>query len=171
MNTKKKENRIIENHGDWLEVDVSTPKHPDAVMMIDKFDYFYIKAIGAGYIRARELGRNTYAYCSISRKSKRVHRLIVEGVEIIDHINRDGLDNRRSNLRACTATINCVNSRVQKNNKSGVRGVRWRPDKGRWVAQININDVTTHVGSFVDFFEAVCARKSAEIEYYGGVIA
>ncbi|GAH20073.1 unnamed protein product, partial [marine sediment metagenome] len=43
----------------------------------------------------------------------------------IDHINRDGLDNRKCNLRPCTNSQNQKNSKLRKDNKSGLRGVRW----------------------------------------------
>ena len=66
--------------------------------------------------------------------SKRMHRIIAntpKGMET-DHINREKLDNRRSNLRVCTQHENQMNRGKQKNNKSGYKGVfsarkKWRP--------------------------------------------
>lgn len=55
---------------------------------------------------------------------------------VVDHINRDRLDNRRSNLRICTETQNKSNIPMRASNRSGYRGVYWRRDKG-WYAQVN----------------------------------
>ena len=76
----------------------------------------------------------TYARGSITRivggKKKRyrplLHRYVLEVSDtsvIIDHINGDGLDNRRSNLRIATHTENCRNARLSARNSSGLKGV------------------------------------------------
>lgn len=66
----------------------------------------------------------TYAVAWAAGKKIRMHRLIMGAAkgQIIDHANHDGLDNRRSNLRFCTHSQNCANSRFG-NAKAGFRGV------------------------------------------------
>lgn len=72
-----------------------------------------------------------------------MHRLITnveDGLEV-DHINGDGLDNRKSNLRKCTHLQNLRNKPVYKNSKSGYKGVWWKATKKRWISCIVIGKV------------------------------
>lgn len=85
----------------------------------------------------------------------------------IDHINRDGLDNRVCNLRFATFSQNNMNKGVQKNNTSGCTGVDWHKAKGVWRARIKINRKTIELGNFADKKDAIKARKLAEIKYFG----
>lgn len=84
----------------------------------------------------------------------------------IDHINGIRDDNRIENLRDVTHTENMHNQKRPKNNRSGVVGVSWaggRSDK--WYATICVHRKFINLGHYEDFFEAVCARKSAELKY------
>lgn len=66
-------------------------------------------------------------------------------------------------LRNVDGQENTKNKRKYQNNSSGVAGVhRWR--ETQWRAQITINKIKTHLGLYDDFFNAVCARKSAELK-------
>jgi len=83
----------------------------------------------------------------------------------IDHINQIKNDNRWCNLREVTRVENKRNVALQRNNKSGVHGVHQRLRDDRWCAQIKIQQETIPLGSSLDFFEAVCMRKSAEAKH------
>ncbi len=65
---------------------------------------------------------------------------------VVDHINRDTLDNRRKNLRVCTYSQNSCNSITPSNNTSGIKGVSKRRNK--WVVYIGINNKTMYGGAF-----------------------
>lgn len=56
----------------------------------------------------------------------------------VDHVNGDGLDNRRANLRAVTRTENLRHRNTFRNNKSGFKGVSFNPVNGKWRATLNI---------------------------------
>ena len=84
----------------------------------------------------------------------------------VDHINRDKLDNRRSNLRVCTHQENDWNKLAGTRNKSGYSGVK-ENGKGKWLASIIINKKPKHLGTFNTYEEAVEARIKAEKEYFG----
>ena len=91
---------------------------------------------------------------------------------VTDHINGDPLDNRRSvNLRIATYQENQVNRhRLNKNNKTGIRGVNYYPHLSEthpWKAQIKVNYKSFHLGMFASRDEAIAARKAAEIKHYG----
>ncbi len=70
-----------------------------------------------------------------------MHRAIAKTPDgiVTDHINGNGLDNRRSNLRYATVSQNAQNSGFRANNTSGVRGVCWDTARQKWIAQIWVN--------------------------------
>jgi hypothetical protein len=84
----------------------------------------------------------TYARTSVPntghgpRQITRMLHVFLMGVPLVDHINGDGLDNRRANLRAATSMANAQNRRLFRNNTSGYKGVSWHPQRERWWAQI-----------------------------------
>ncbi len=80
----------------------------------------------------------------------------------VDHINGNTKDNRPENLRLTNKTGNMRNTKKTRRNKSGVVGVSWHKWRGKWQAFIGNVSRDKHLGYFDDFFEAVCARKSAE---------
>lgn len=70
------------------------------------------------------------------------------------------------NCRWATATQQVINRRILKNNKSGISGVRWKSQVGKWHATIGYNHKKIHLGYFHEFSDALKARKEAEIRYH-----
>lgn len=109
-----------------------------------------------------------YAMRSINRWKKKIlmHRLITncpKGLEV-DHINHNSLDNRRENLRICTATENHRNTMKHKVNKTGFKGVNFRSDGKGFEAKIRFNGKKIHIGSFKKAEDAADAYdKKAKI--------
>jgi hypothetical protein len=88
-----------------------------------------------------------------------LHRVLMgnpKGVQI-DHIDRNGLNNLRSNLRVATQSINNYNQKRGLRNTSGAVGVDWRADKNKWRVRVS----TKFIGHFDTFDEALASRKSA----------
>ena len=83
----------------------------------------------------------------------------------IDHINGDGYDNRWKNLRDVCQSANMRNQKLSKRNKSGIVGVCKNKRKDKWQVSIKVDGKDKFLGYFDDFFEACCARKSAENKY------
>lgn len=84
----------------------------------------------------------------------------------VDHKDRDGLNNRRSNLRSATHKQNCENFGLRKDNISGCKGVSWDKQLSKWRARIKHNYKTIHLGVFEDLDDAIAARKKAERKYF-----
>ena len=86
----------------------------------------------------------------------------------VDHINGNGLDNRRCNLRLVTHSQNQMNRRgAQANGTSGVRGVSFNKAAGKWVAYIQAEGKHIYLGKFADKGSAVAARVEAAAKLHG----
>lgn len=115
-----------------------------------------------------------YAITKIDGKTSYMHRLIVgtpKGYET-DHINRNTLDNRISNLRIVQTRSNSINRPAPKHNKSGYKGVslawvRQRDSGKKWVAGIMVNRKRLFLGYFDDIKEAALVYNNAAIKYFG----
>ena len=79
----------------------------------------------------------------------------------VDHINHDGCDNRIVNLREVTAREQSMNTRLSSANTSGVKGVSFLKDRGKWRASANIDGRKTNLGTFSNLNDAIAARKAA----------
>ena len=115
-----------------------------------------------------------YAARSSSRSSDRprryilLHRVLLDappGV-LVDHVNLNTLDDRRSNLRLCSKAENCRNGRP-RGSKSGFKGVTWYPRYGRWVAAICVDYRVKTLGYFDDKVLAAQAYDVAARSHFG----
>ena len=166
MKQSKTTNRIISSHEDYLIVDISTPTHTDANMVVDA-DWFNNHKAGVIYAYKDNGGKLYATFMDEAGKAKRVHRDIVSSDEMVDHINGDTLDNRRCNLRPCTNQQNQFNAARRKDNKSGRKGVYFQKDIKRWIAYGRINGKRIHIGCFKSYDCACKARDKFETENHG----
>ncbi|QYC10549.1 HNH endonuclease [Brevundimonas nasdae] len=98
-----------------------------------------------------------------------MHRAIIEPPPgmVIDHINGNGLDNRRSNLRICSHNDNMKNQVVHRINKLQAKGVYLPKGKQRYRATITFNGRKIRLGSYATVQEAAAAYKGAAIALGG----
>lgn len=99
----------------------------------------------------------------------RAHRVIWKLIhgddpKFVDHINGDTSDNRLTNLRNVEFFENCRNRKLSQTNRSGVSGVHWCSTSLRWIARIGNGRDRRGLGAFINFDDAVTARKQAETE-------
>lgn len=121
---------------------------------------------------------NRYRWCRVTGNlgkvyaksgSRYLHRYLLDapkGLDV-DHINGDGLDNRRTNMRTATRSQNLWNRRMNRNNTSGFQGVSFWAGRGKWVATIVQYRRRTIIGQFDSAEEAAMARDRAVIELRG----
>ncbi len=117
---------------------------------------------------ARPAKNTTYVAGWVDGKNTYLHRFLMGAAgrfQFVDHIDRDGLNNTRENLRFCTPAQNLANSRSRL-SKTGRRGVR-RSMQGRWDAQIRKDGELLFLGSFSSEHEAGIAYDSAFYAIYG----
>jgi len=110
-----------------------------------------------------------YAISERKGKAVRMHRLIMgcpSGSQV-DHINHDKRDNRKSNLRVCSAAQNQHNRLNYKSNLSGLKGVGWHKATQSWRARIQVEGVQIHLGTFKKKEAAYEAYKNAAKRLHG----
>lgn len=86
---------------------------------------------------------------------------------MVDHINGNGLDNRRENLRLATKSQNMMNRDKTRVNKSGYKGVHFELFTNRWKAQIKVGKKNVNLGRFDSPKEAAIAYNKACKIYHG----
>lgn len=156
---------ILEDHAEIFLIDKNNEICAKALIDLDDVD----KVKNIKWHRS-DLQRSTYYCISNNSEWRRIHRLIMGVTDkdiVVDHINHNGLDNRKSNLRICTSGQNTCNCLTSKNNKSGHKGVYWSKERKKWCAQISINNKTKGLGRYDTIEEAIEARKKTAKEYYG----
>jgi len=113
-----------------------------------------------------------YIVISVNNRHTSIHRilfLMCKGYlpDYIDHINGNKIDNRLINLRECTKQQNHFNIGLTSVNKSGYKGVGWRPNKNKWRARIMINQKEKSLGHFDCKHEAAEAYNKAAKKLFG----
>lgn len=130
--------------------------------LISTYRWFIRRSRGGLYVRGYPLGGPNVP-------DVHLHRLILgapDGAEV-DHINRDGLDNRRANLRLVTRAQNVRNMGGQRRSRSGYKGVAWDARTSKWRAKIEIDGHAIHLGRFADAWDAAQAYNAAARAAWG----
>lgn len=137
--------------------------------LINASDYWLVKA----YHWTRSRQASNLQKCYVVTHGKRVtvgiHRLLMNapGGLAVDHIDGDGLNNRRKNLRLCTFSQNSANSRRRLPNRTGFRGVNRASLRSPWTASIEVRGKRKYLGTFASPEEAARAYDKAAIAAFG----
>jgi len=131
--------------------------------VIDIEDYDRVAAAGPWHYVLCD--GKTYAQRRVGNRTERLHTFLT-GWPLVDHINGNGLDNRRVNLRPATPSQNSANTRTRL-SVSGYRGVTWFARTSRWRAHISVDGKQRHLGYFDDAAEAARVRDTAALEAFG----
>ena len=140
------------------------------VAFIDDEDFELVSQYKWG---ANRDGNTYYAATNTSRKQPprkhiKMHRLIMgaKDGQLVDHINFNGLDNRKENLRFATVAENSHRQAVIK-GKSKYRGVCWDKARDKWVSRIRFNHTRITLGHFTSEIDAAKAYDAAASKYFG----
>lgn len=125
--------------------------------LVKQFHWYAHKSGNTHYVRTKKNGRHT------------LHRLLMQPLknEVVDHINGNGLDNRRANPRNVSSQQNSFNTRKQSGTSSRFKGLYFEKNKGKWKAQIGHNYKRFHLGYFDNEFEAALAYDKRALELFG----
>ncbi len=139
--------------------------------LIDAVDYDRVVAMGkwcadpsSSTFYAR---KNIYHPEDRSLTSLLMHNFIT-GWTYVDHVNGDGLDNRRNNLRQANHSLNMRNKRLYRNNTSGFKGVMRNRGKGKpWYAAIKKDGRIYRLGNHLTPEDAARAYDKAALDLFG----
>lgn len=137
----------------------ATVDESDAELVL-RYHWQALKCPSGRIYAKRELPREN------GKKRCQLMHVLITGNAETDHRNRDGLDNRRINLRPCTRSQNLANrGKVTPNGKSSSRfkGVGWHAQRGYWVARAK----RRHIGVFESEIDAARAYDKAAKELFG----
>lgn len=139
---------------------------------IDKGEYYEVKTItGKGFYIDKEdykkvekyrwfINTQGYPEAISNKKHIRLHRYILGMQEefsydrVVDHINKNPCDNRKSNLRIVSQAVNARNRSISKRNTSGVPGASWSKEANAWRVSRTIDGVKYNIGMFNAIEEA-----------------
>jgi hypothetical protein len=149
----------------WKEVDAGDhyliPVSTTGFCKIDKEDLDVAKkynwSLSHGYVESSSL--NTSNPKDIKKTS--MHRLIMNTPRMMhtDHINFDKTDNRKSNLRICSARENTSHLKISSKNTSGFTGVYWDKNSKKWFAKIKHIGKQLHLGTYKNKEDAIKIRR------------
>ena len=113
-------------------------------------------------------GAKLYACRTTGRRTILMHRFLMNPPKgmVVDHIDGNGLNNRRSNLRICTHQQNMCNTRP-KGKGSRYKGVCWDKNRKQWIVVVRCGERHVHVGRFDDETEAARAYDRKAFELFG----
>jgi hypothetical protein len=146
---------------------LTIPLNNDKLAIVDAEDHRWLSLFRW---KAYSNGTCWYAKAYIPSRVKEVpmHKVVMwaSDDQLLDHKNNNGLDNRKSNLRFCTASQNMMN-RPGHGKTSRYKGVSWDKVAQKWKANICREGRSVHIGHFEDEDEAALAYNAAAIGTHG----
>lgn len=133
--------------------------------IIDLDDYELVSHLN---LRTTKKGQDYYICYSENKKIIYLHSLLlkIDKHKMVDHINRNTLDNRKENLREATKQENAFNHKLFSTSTSGITGVTIYKSKNIYESRIMFNGKNIYLGRFKNIEEAIVARLKAEKKYF-----
>lgn len=146
--------------GDIVKICISTGKFPDCYCFIDRADFEkVIDGKGRWFAANYSKGGTIYAVRNLRNIKMHRHILGASRNETVDHLDGNGLNNSRSNIRLTTQQQNTCNRVIQKNNTSGVNGVS-KTKSGRFIVNATVLGNRFCLGTYKTLKEATAIRKN-----------
>jgi hypothetical protein len=118
---------------------------------------------------AGTVGASGYIVIGIGKKYYLAHRIVwklktgIDPADIVDHEDTNRTNNRWTNLREASNGSNIQNSRIRKDNSSGVKGVHWDAAHKKWRAVLTTNGVSVRLGRFKTLEKATSVIEQARM--------
>lgn len=161
------------------EIIINSKTYGQKKVLVDDEDYELVNKYKWNLDRVRSGdGMKFYAIHSMNKgrdetgefrySSFKIHRLIFNFPDYrIDHIDNDGLNNKRSNLRKATPSQNSANSTINIKSRTGYKGVTLRKDANKYAARIRVNGECICYGHFKTAKEAAKKYNEVAVIHFG----
>lgn len=152
---------------DGVEIVIPTKKWGEVSLFIDKEDLDRVLKVGWCVRKPKQV---FYCYgIGVDKSICSIHRFILNfpNCKIIDHKDRNGLNNRKSNLRIATASQNAANSIASSKKKVPWKGVSFKPKKNLYIVQLVKDGVKKDFGLFKNPLLAAAKYNEVAIQYHG----
>ena len=138
--------------------------------LLTRIDAADLDLVGQHTWSALVMPHTTYARTEIRVEGRAtslyLHQLLL-GCSGADHIDGNGLNNRRANLRVATSEQNSANRAPLSGRSSQYKGVGWHRHRGTWQAYITVHGQQRHLGYFTAEEDAALAYDSAALATWG----
>lgn len=160
-----------------MTAQILTQEYLNSIFHYNNGELFWKKRLSIRVFVGKKVGfldKTGYTYTRIKTKIYGIHRIIYAMHNgympfIVDHVDKNPLNNCIENLRPATKSQNAMNSKIQKNNKSGVKGVCWHKHAKKWHARIVVKGKCKSIGLFKNLIDAELAvqkiRKKMHMEF------
>ncbi|MGG7143599.1 hypothetical protein ACQPVP_09050 [Clostridium nigeriense] len=151
----------------YAEMIIESKIHGVIKVKIDQEDLEKCSKLTWHYAKNKD---SKYIQTRIKGKMVKLHRFIMNIYDrnmLVDHINRNTLDNRKLNLRIANYQENSFNRSLRSDNSTGVAGINYHKTNNKWRAKIRYNGIDIHLGYFSDINEAIINRQLAEEILFG----
>lgn len=158
---------IIKEFDTYAEIYVTNRQNKVFKILIDLDDIELAKNCTFS-LRYDETIKGYYVSSRYNKRHYAFHRLIMKCPKDmqIDHINHNTLDNRKQNLRICTAKVNNQNKIINKSKSSGYRNIYWKPKLNKWEVGLCSDYKKIYIGVFAKLDDAIQAAKQARQKYF-----
>ncbi len=136
--------------------------------MVDDEDWENVRQHSWRVMRNRRDGRSEKTY-AVDGDGVLLHRFLLQPPDhvFVDHIDGNGLNCQRGNLRLATRSENACNRGKQRNTTSGYRDVSWRNDRGKWLAFVKLHQRMHNLGLYDTAEEAAAVVSEARQRLHG----
>lgn len=150
---------------------IHSKKHGDYTVLYDDEDHDKVSK----YTWTLSLKHKStiYAYTTYMdkgfKKQLKLHHLIIgrKNGMVTDHIDGNGLNNQKSNLRFATIRQNLCNKSIQRNNTTGYKGVHWHKAAKKYMVHFKENGKLIYGGLYIDIIEAAKKYNELALKHYG----
>lgn len=155
-----------------MKLIIHSPKYGKHIVLYDDEDHRLISKYHLRIINKNPKHDTFYVNAALKKKNKwttiQMQRLIMGFPNSkIDHKNRNGIDNRKSNLRLATNYQNGSNRVKSYSNTSGYKGVFLFKPTGRYMVQIVVKKKRIYLGYYSNASAAAKVYNQAAIKYHG----
>lgn len=140
------------------------------VALVDDEDYEWLNQWNWCAVRLPNKNNGSIHWYASRGWTRYMHRFILNLIgtkQRADHIDGDGLNNQRFNLRIATGAQNNMNRRNVREHSSQYKGVSWDYVNQKWMVRIKAKGYYMNLGRFVDEVEAALAYDRAAMHYFG----